>query len=126
MTPRPTYPKCVRLRRKEEFRRVLDAGQVFPGREALVRRVPNRLGHARLGLTTPRRYGNAVQRNAFRRLAREAFRHVRDTLGAYDVLMSPRRHLDTPTLAGLTHDLERTLTAKPAPPRRGARGDRRS
>lgn len=119
-----TYPKHVRLRRKAEFRHVLSTGEVFPGREALVRRAPNQLGHARLGLSTPRRYGNAIRRNTFRRIAREAFRAVRERLGAYDYVLSPRRHLDAPTLAGLTRDLLRTLTAKPAPPRaRG--GDRR-
>ena len=124
MTARPTYPKHVRLRRKGEFRRVLDAGEVFPGREALVRRAPNRLGHARLGLTTPRRYGNAVRRNAFRRLVREAFRLVRARLGPYDYVVSPRRGLDEPTLAGLVRDLERTETTRPAPPRSGSRPER--
>ena len=74
MPAHSTYPKNARLRRKADFARVLSTGDVFPGREALVRRAPNDVGHARLGLSTPRRYGNAVRRNAFRRLAREAFR----------------------------------------------------
>ena len=112
-----TYPKDARLRRKAEFTRVLSSGDVFPGRQALVRRAPNALGHARLGLSTPRRDGNAVRRNAFRRLAREAFRLVRHELGAHDYLLSPRRHLEAPTLEGLEKDLLRTQTATPAAPR---------
>lgn len=119
-----TYPKHVRLRRKAEFTLVLSRGDAFPGRQALVRRVPNRLGHARLGLSTPRRYGNAVRRNLFRRLAREAFRGMRDELGGFDYLLSPRRHLAEPTLDGLGRDLLRTLTATPAPPRGGSRRGR--
>lgn len=120
-----TYPPEARLRRKAEFRHVLSEAAVFPGRQALVRRTPNRLARARLGLSTPRRYGSAVRRNRFRRLAREAFRQVQGRLGDHDYLLSPRRHLETPTLEGLTHDLLRTLTASPAPPRGGDRRNRR-
>ncbi len=117
-----TYPKSARLRRKAEFTRVFSQGDVFPGRQALVRRAPNCLGHARLGLSVPRRYGKAVRRNTFRRLAREAFRAVKNRLGAHEYVLSPRRHLETPTLAGLTEDLLRTLVAAPAPRRdRGGR-----
>lgn len=118
MPPPTTYPKYVRLRRKGEYTRVFAVGDVFPGRQALVRRAPNRLGFARLGLSIPYRYGNAVRRNRFRRLAREAFRSARERLGTHDYVLSPRRHLETPTLAGLVEDLLRTLTAAPAPPRR--------
>jgi ribonuclease P protein component len=117
MTSGMSYPKSARLLRRGAFTRLLRAGEVHPGREALVRRAPNRSGRARLGLATPRGYGKAVVRNRFRRLAREAFRLVQDRLGAYDYLMSPRRHLAEPTLAGLQADLLRTLTETPAKPR---------
>lgn len=113
------YPKRLRLRRKGEFRRVLAKGQVYPGRQALVRRARNRGGEARLGIATPRGYGKAVRRNTFRRLAREAFRHVRHQLGGWDYFVSPRRNLETPTRAGLEADLLRTLTDTPAPARPG-------
>ena len=102
---------------------MLARGTVFPGRQALVRRVPNDLGHPRLGISTPRAYGGAVRRNRFRRLTREAFRNLGLELGGYDYFVSPRRHLAEPTLVGLRADLVRTLTASPAPSRRT--GDRR-
>lgn len=122
MTADETYPKTARLRRRREFQRVLAHGDVFPGREALVRRAPSRLPHARLGISTPKGYGKAVRRNVFRRLVREAFRTMRGRLGSYDYLVSPRRHLERPTLEGLREDLLRTLTGTPAPPRDGPRG----
>jgi len=116
-----TYPKGCRLRRKGEYRRVMARAEVFPGREALVRRARNRLGLARLGVSVPRAYGEAVRRNRFRRLAREAFRAVRHDLGPYDFVLSPRRHLEEPTLAGILQDLERTRTEAPLPPREPGR-----
>lgn len=118
-----SYPKDARLRRRPDFRRILAHGEVYPGRQALVRRLANDAGQARLGISTPRAYGSAVRRNRFRRLVREVFRGLRAELGSYDYLVSPRRHLAEPTLEGLRDDLLRTRAATPAPPRRpGARG----
>ena len=120
-----TYPKQARLLKRGEFQRVLGRGEAYPGRQALVRRAANRQGRARLGISTPRGYGKAVQRNTFRRLVREAFRHLQNELGAYDYLVSPRRHLEHPTLEGVRADLLRTRTASPAPPRAHTGGKKR-
>ena len=120
--PEHPYPKDARLRRRPQFRRVLARGEVFPGREVLIRRMDNEAGAARLGISTPRAYGNAVRRNRFRRLVREAFRTLRAELGAHDYLVSPRRHLREPTLEGIRRDLTWTRTANPIPPRSGPRG----
>ena len=120
-----SYPKAARLLRKGCFRRVLSRGEVHPGRQALVRRLGNERGRARLGISTPWRYGKAHRRNRFRRLVREAFREIQTELGAYDYLVSPRRGLAEPTLDGITRDLIRTLTATPAPPRKRHTRERR-
>ncbi len=117
------YPKSARLRQRAQFRRMLSEGEVFPGQEVLVRRRPNEAGRPRLGISTPRRYGSAVHRNRLRRLVREAFRALGEDLGAYDYLVSPRKGLAVPTLAGVRRDLGSTRTRKPLPPR-PARGRR--
>ena len=111
------FPKEARLRGAKTIRPVLARGDVFPGRQVIVRRLANAEGHARLGMAAPRGYGGAVRRNRFRRLAREAFRAHAPELGAFDFFMTPRRGLAEPTLEGLTADLLRTRTARPAPPR---------
>lgn len=56
--------------------------------------LPNELGHARLGMAVSRKYGNAVQRNRFKRQIRNMFRQhaVRD-LGV-DVLIVPLANAD--------------------------------
>ena len=126
MGPDRSHPKRARLRLRPEFRRVLDCGEVFPGREALVRRLETALGRPRLGISTPRGYGGSVQRNRFRRLVREAFRSLAPELGSGDYLVSPRRHLERPTLEGLRRDLIRTRTAEPAPRRAEAEGEPRT
>ena len=104
--PSPNYPPSDRLRRDAEFKQVLVNGRIYPGRECLVRILPNDTGQARLGIGSPRRYGNAVRRNRFRRLVREAFRRLRPELDALDVLVTPRKGLVHPTLEGLVRDLQ--------------------
>jgi ribonuclease P protein component len=120
-----TYPHPLRLRHKPDFQRVLRDGLVYPGRECLVRILETDLGHPRLGIATPRRFGKAVRRNRFRRLVREAFRRLQQELGSRDVMVSPRKSLEEPTLAGLLADLRRApAAARPQKQRGGARGRR--
>lgn len=99
------YPKRARLRSRPQFLRVLGTGRIHPGRECVVRIAANDVGFARLGLATPRQYGNAVRRNRFRRLVRAAFRELKGELGGVDVFVVPRRGVSEPTFAGLSADL---------------------
>ena len=99
------YPKAVRLRRERDVAPLRRAGRRFTGRQALLKLLPNRGPHARLGLAAPKGYGNAPRRNRFRRLLREAFRRVVRELAPVDILASPRRDLREPTLDGLVADL---------------------
>lgn len=55
---------------------------------------PNGLPHSRLGITTTRRLGKAVQRNRARRLVREAYRTHRGALPpGFDLIFVVRRGL---------------------------------
>jgi ribonuclease P protein component len=114
---RAGYPKEARLRLRRDFHRLVGNARIYPGRECLVRVMDNDCGQARVGMAAPRRYGNAVRRNRFRRLVREAFRDLRGELGAVDLLVSPRKQLEEPTLAGIRADLaaapQRARTQRP-------------
>ncbi len=111
------YPPRFRVTRAADYRLLQQHGDVFPGREVVVRRRPNGLSHPRLGIAAPRRFGRSVRRNRFRRLVREAFRAVADRLGAVDLLVAPKRTLEEPTIEGIRDDLVRTISARPAPAR---------
>lgn len=105
------FPRRLRLVRPAEFREVSRRGRVFEGTTALIRSRTNGLGHPRLGVAAPRRYGCAPRRNRFRRLVREAFRLEQHALGALDLLVSPRPGAGPPSLETLRADL-RTAAAR--------------
>lgn len=55
----------------------------------------NGLPHARLGLSVSRKVGNAVFRNRWKRLLREAFRLMRDRLPVgLDLVIVPRQNVE--------------------------------
>ncbi len=87
-----SFPRSHRLGGVKAFRAVFDAG-VRVGRGPLTIYVlPNDLGHPRLGLTVPRRVGKAHERVAIKRRLREAYRHLRHDLPAWDVVLVVRPH----------------------------------
>lgn len=101
--------KEQRLRRQEDFDRVYAQDAFAADGVLVVRAAANGLGWTRLGLSVSRKVGNAVMRNRWKRLIREAFRlsqHelpvgldlvVRPKAGAEPDLTAIRRSL--PTLA---------------------------
>ena len=87
-----TFPKQVRLLRQADFDAVY-RGQAFAADEFLVvQAAPNGLGRTRLGLSIGRKVGNAVVRNRWKRVIREAFRKQRTELpGGLDLVVRPRK-----------------------------------
>ena len=92
-SPRLTFRKRHRLSRSLDYQAVYREG-VRKGRGPFVLFVkPNGLEHCRLGLSIPRRVGNAVQRNQIKRRLREVFRlHQSEAPGGYDLVVAVRPH----------------------------------
>jgi ribonuclease P protein component len=86
------FRRDMRVRRQADFDRV-HQGSAYAADEVLViRACPNEVGMTRLGLSLSRKVGNAVLRNRWKRLMREAFRQNYDRLpGGLDLVIRPRR-----------------------------------
>ena len=66
--------KIVSICKNNEFRRAYARGKSYVTPLVVVYVVKNRRKEARVGITTSKKVGNAVQRNRSRRVIREAFR----------------------------------------------------
>ena len=90
--------KVLTLKQNSDFRRAYGRGKSFSD-PALVTYVlkNNRAGVCRMGITTSKKIGNAVERNRSRRIIRAAFRELTPSVnGGYDfvfVARSRTKHL---------------------------------
>jgi len=80
----------ITLCENKDFRTLYYRGQsqVHPALVTYVRK--NRLGRPRVGITTGKKLGGAVQRNRCRRVVREAFRALLPRVGGYDIVFVAR------------------------------------
>src|SRR4029079_18989745 len=108
------FPPVFRLRSPLEFERVYERN-VFATDDLLVANVrENGLAYPRLGLSVSRKVGNAVTRNRWKRILREAFRLSREKLPAgIDLVLRPKR--------GAEPDLHAILAGLPKLAERAAR-----
>ena len=103
------FPKSRRLRSSGEFRRIKKYGKRITGRtvifDVLTEKFPYRLPYCLLGVTASKRFGNAVARNRFKRLIREAFRLQQYLLPpGLTINASPRNNASMPTFQEFLED----------------------
>ena len=81
---RPEY----RLRKTDEFSSVFALRRTQRSRHFVIHHGPSATGGARLGVVVAKRHlKRANQRNAVKRIAREAFRHMRSELKPLDIVL---------------------------------------
>lgn len=70
------FPKSARLRTSKEFRQVTQFGEKRLGTFLVIHYFQEEsVPGVKLGLTVSRRFGKAHERNRFKRMIREVFRH---------------------------------------------------
>lgn len=116
------FPKRLRLLTKRDFDGVFAVRTSAADGVLVVYARASDQPHARLGLAVSRKVGNAVRRNRWKRVLREAFRLAQHRLPPLDLVCLPRSR-DEPTLAlvapaleGLAARLEKKLARRGTPP----------
>jgi ribonuclease P protein component len=100
-----TFSKADRLRSSTDFKRVYDRKCSASNPCLIVYASANDLGRLRIGLSVSRKVGNAVARNRFKRLYREAVRLSRHELASsLDLVLIPRSARE-PTLIEVQQSL---------------------
>jgi ribonuclease P protein component len=99
-TPDLRFPKRLRLLRPSDFERVFAARNSAANPWLVMYGAANDIGHPRLGITVSRKIGNAVERNRWKRLLRDAFRRSQYDLPPLDLVCIARSPAP-PTLSQL-------------------------
>jgi len=81
----------VTLKLNGDFRRLYNRGKAVTNPALVMYYSKNRAGICRIGITTGKKIGNAVERNRSRRIIREAFRSVvKEIDGGFDIVFVAR------------------------------------
>ncbi len=81
----------VTLKSNSDFRRLYNRGKAVTDPALVIYYSKNRAGICRIGITTSKKIGNAVERNRSRRVIKEAFRKVcPQVMPCYDIVLVAR------------------------------------
>ena len=97
----------VTLKCNTDFRRLYNRGKTVTDPSLVIYYSKTRAGICRIGITTSKKIGNAVERNRSRRLLKEAFRSVcPDVIPGYDIVIVARsktKYVKSTRLAEIMH-----------------------
>ena len=104
--------KLVPICRNNDFRRIYARGKSYVPPLVVVYALKNRTKNVRVGITTSKKVGNAVQRNRSRRVIREAFRALAPRVRpGFDLVLVARGKTPYVKSTDVRRQLERQLQA---------------
>ena len=104
--------KLVPICRNNVFRRIYARGKSYVSPLVVVYALKNRTKNVRVGITTSKKVGNAVQRNRSRRVIREAFRALAPRVRpGFDLVLVARGKTPYVKSTDVRRQLERQLQA---------------
>lgn len=104
--------KLVPICRNNDFRRIYARGKSYVSPLVVVYVLKNRTKNVRVGITTSKKVGNAVQRNRSRRVIREAFRALAPRVRpGFDLVLVARGKTPYVKSTDVRRQLERQLQA---------------
>lgn len=104
--------KLVPICRNNDFRRIYVRGKSYVSPLVVVYALKNRTKNVRVGITTSKKVGNAVQRNRSRRVIREAFRALAPRVRpGFDLVLVARGKTPYVKSTDVRRQLERQLQA---------------
>ena len=81
----------VTLKSNSDFRRIYARGKAYTNPALVIYVMKNRAGICRIGITTSKKIGNAVERNRSKRVIRAAFRQLKNEVdGGFDIIFVAR------------------------------------
>lgn len=105
------FTKAIRLTSRQEYQKFSHSAHRKLGKWILIEVRESHTPHTRLGITVTRRYGDAHQRNRFKRIVREAFRLCYSQLRqGYDLNIKPRTEAKTAKSQDIMVELLSLLT----------------
>ncbi len=114
----PIFPRQVRLLTAGDYHRVFEKAETkAQSQQVLILARRNELGFARMGLVVAKKHAKrAVDRNQFKRIVRESFRHHQSELENFDCVVLSRggaKNLDKVQLRTMIDKLWTRLGQKP-------------
>jgi len=83
--------KVVTINKNVDFRRVYARGKTVASPVMVSYCLKNRTGVCRIGITTSKKIGGAIERNRCRRIIKEAYRHLEPLCGGgWDIVFVAR------------------------------------
>lgn len=84
--------KIVTLNKNKDFNRLYTKGKSFVSSSLVIYVLKNRVGYTRIGITTSKKIGKAVDRNRARRVIRESYRTVQPCIkNGFDFVFVARK-----------------------------------